>query len=342
MANGAPIWYNICTMKTTRRDFIGGLAAGTVFAAAPGCCSMCRSLRPGRVALQLYSIRTYIENKKKGTGVGLRHALEDVAAIGYEGVEFAGYYGFQPEELKRMLADTGLVPCGTHVGNDQYGFNTRNWTFDVEKLKRTLQFNLDYGNDLVICPGGGNIPPGCSWGTGKGGEVGKPSQEIDDFTKRLCDLYNKAADEAKKMGCRIGLHNHTWEHGVRMQDGTSFWDFFFSNTSKDVCMEQDVGWTTCAGDMFPGLSPIDQYKKYPGRSPTLHAKENGMGKGVKEFDAILGQPGKPDATPVDWDGLFPVTDADGVKWYVVECERHEDSLDAVRPSFEFLRAKGRV
>ena len=91
-----------------------------------------------------------------------------------------------------------------------------------------------------------------------------------------------------------------------------------------------------------------QYKKYPHRSPTLHAKENGMGKGVEKFDAILGQPGcdangKPCATPVDWDALFPVTDADGVQWYVVECERHfDDPKGAVIPSFEFLKSKGRV
>ena len=66
-----------------------------------------------------------------------------------------------------------------------------------------------------------------------------------------------------------------------------------------------------------------------------------MGKGVKKFDAILGQPGQPGATPVAWDRLFPVTDADGVEWYVVECERHDDTLDAIRPSIEFLKSKGR-
>ena len=67
-----------------------------------------------------------------------------------------------------------------------------------------------------------------------------------------------------------------------------------------------------------------------------------MGKDVKDFDAILGQPGKPGATPVDWDALIPVTEKDGVKWYVVECEKHEDTLDAVKPSYEFLKSKGIV
>ena len=228
-----------------------------------------------------------------------------------------------------------------------YGFDMKKFSYDPEVLKRTADFELGYGNTLVICPGGGNFPPGCSWGTGQGGEACPPSQAIDDFTKRLVELYNKAAAVAATMGCKIGLHNHTWEHAIRMQDGTSFWDYFFSNTSSDVCMEQDVGWTTCAGDFIPGLTPMAQYKKYPHRSPTLHAKENGMGKGVKKFDAILGKPGcdetgKVCATAVAWDDLFPVTDADGVEWYVVECERHFDDIaGAVVPSYNFLKGKGR-
>ncbi len=330
-------------MNISRRNFLGGISAASAFAVAPGCCSLCKSARPGKIALQLYSLNKWIPAQDKVGKVALAKALKKIAEIGFEGVEFAGYYGATPAELKAMLADAGLVAVGTHVGNDRYGFNVKENKFDAEVLKKTLDFETAYGNTLVICPGGGNIPPGCDWGTGRGGTVGKPSQEIDDFTKKLCDLYNKAAVEAAKMGCKIGLHNHTWEHGVKMQNGMSFWDFFFSNTDKAVCMEQDVGWTTCAGDMFPGLTPHEQYKKYPHRSPTLHAKENGMGKDVKEFDAILGQPGKPGATPVDWDGLFPVTDADGVEWYVVECERHFDDITkAVVPSFEFLKSKGRV
>ncbi len=319
-------------MNISRRNFLGGMAAGAALAAAPGCCTKCcKALRPGKVAVQLYAVGPYVDK------VGPEKAFAELAAIGFEGVEFAGYYGKSPAELKKLLADNGLAVCGTHVGNDRYGFDVKKGTFNPDVLKKTCDFETAYGNTLVICPGGGNFPPGVSWSTGQGGEVSKPSQAVDDFTKKLVELYNEAAVVAKGMGCKIGLHNHTWEHGIKMQDGTSFWDYFFTNTCKDVCMEQDVGWTTCAG-----VDPCEQYKKFPGRSPTLHAKENGMGKDVKEFDAILGQPGKPGATPVPWDALFPVTDADNVQWYVVECERHRDSLDAVKPSFEFLRSKGRI
>lgn len=310
-------------MNLSRRAFLGSMAAAGAASVLPaGCATMCCGKgKVGQLAVQLYSIRTYIGGKKDKAGkeivkgVGLDQALKDVAALGYKAVEMAGYYqyGNNPQGLKAALDAAGLVACGTHVGR---------MAFAPENVAKTCDFNLAYGNDLIICPGGGNFP-------GKG-------ENLDDFLKKLVDFYNKAAEDAAKYGCKIGLHNHTGEFNMKMKDGTTYWDYFFSNTDPRVCMEQDVGWTTCAGH-----DPCEQYKKYPHRSPTLHAKENGMGPGVKTFDAILGQPGKPGAKGVEWDRLFPVTDADGVKWYVVECERHEDSLDAIKPSIEFLKSKGR-
>ena len=321
-------------MNITSRNFRGASALPGAAFLAPACCSSCCGPLYRNVALQLYSLKDYIGGKKK---VGLEKGLADVRAIGFEGVEFAGYYGFKPCEIKKMLADNGLKVCGTHVSNDQYGFDVKKGTFNPDVLKKTCAFETGYGNTLIICPGGGNIPPGASWSTGRGGEPCKPSKEIDEFTKKLVELYNKAAVVAKEMGCKIGLHNHTWEHAIKMTDGTSFWDYFFTNTCNDVCMEQDVGWSTCAG-----VDCCEQYVKYPFRSPTLHAKENGMGKNVKTFAAILGQPGKPDATPVPWDRLFVASDKNKVEWYVVECERHfDDPNGAVKPSFQFLRSKGR-
>jgi sugar phosphate isomerase/epimerase len=202
------------------------------------------------------------------------------------------------------------VACGTHVGRGECS---------PEKVKATCEFNLAYGNNLIICPGGGNFP-------------GK-KENLDDFMKMLVDYYNTAAETAATYGCKIGLHNHKGEFERKLSNGQTYWDYFFSQTADNVCMEQDVGWTTAAG-----RDPCIQYAKYPHRSPTLHAKENGMGS--KKFDAILGQPGD-GAVGVAWDRLFPVTDADGVKWYVVECERHFDSLMPITESFKFLQSKGR-
>ena len=310
-------------MQMNRRSFIGSAVAAASATALPGCCSFGCGGSKAQVAVQLYSIRTYIGGKKDKAGkvlvngVGLEKSFEDVAKIGYKGVEFAGYYGFSAKDLAKMLKDNGLVACGTHVGKDAFG---------PDKVKETCEFNLGFGNNLIICPGGGNRPAGVAWNATSGVK--------DDWWKYLTEYYAKAAEDAAKFGCKVGLHNHQWEFQMKLSDGTTVWDYFFKNTPSNVCMEQDVGWTTCAG-----FDPCEQYVKYPHRSPTLHAKENGMGcKG--EFHAILGQPGE-GAKGVDWDKLFPITDADGVKWYVVECEKHEDTLLAITESFKFLKSKGR-
>ena len=306
-------------MNISRRNFLGGMTAASAFAVAPGCCSLCKSARPGKIALQLYSLNKWIPAQDKVGKVALAKALLKIKEVGFEGVEFAGYYGANAAELKQMLADAGLVVCGTHVSNDKYGFDMKKFTYNPEVLKKTAEFELAYGNNLIICPGGGNFP-------------GK-KENLDDFMKMLVEYYNTAAETAAKFGCKVGLHNHKGEFERKLSNGQTYWDYFFSNTSESVCMEQDVGWTTAAG-----CNPCIQYTKYPHRSPTLHAKENGMGS--KKFDAILGKPGE-GAVGVAWDALFKATDADGVKWYVVECERHFDSLMPITESFKFLQSKGR-
>ncbi len=312
-------------MKTTRRSFIG---AASAFAAAPACLAAAGRWK-ARIAVQLYSIREYIGGKKDGSfkGVGLAKALADVKALGYSAVEFAGYYGFKAADLKKVLSDNGLAACGTHVERS---------AFAPGEIQRTIDFNLAYGNNHLICPGGGMWPD-------KGWDKG-----YDEWWKRMVEFYATAAATANKSGCTLGYHNHTreFEKSVAMKDGTLMWDYFFSNTPSNVCMEQDVGWTTAAGQ-----DPCYWFKRFPRRSPTLHAKENGCftdatGKRIwaDHFEGILGQPGTFDdgrkAPGVDWDKLIPATEEDGVKWYVVECERNAANLKAIDESFKFLKGKG--
>ena len=296
----------------SRRAFIRDLAGASAFAFGGCKCPFCCG--PGaQIAVQLYSVNKYLRTN------GFAKTIADVAAIGYKGVELCtGYGGNDPKEIRKILDGNGIVACGIHVGKDAFG---------PEKVAKTCEFNLAIGNSLLICPGGGNFPPKP--------KEGEKTVALDDWMKTLVDFYNTAAENAAKYGCKVGLHNHMNEFNLKLKDGTTYWDYFFTNTDPRVCMEQDVGWTTCAGH-----DPKEQYRKYPHRSPTLHAKENGMGPNVKTFDAILGRPGEPGAIPVDWDGLIPVSEADGVKWYVVECERHFDDLSAITPSYDFLKSKG--
>jgi sugar phosphate isomerase/epimerase len=303
-------------MNLSRRQFFGFLGTGAAAAALPGSlvAADCRCRSAAKIALQLCSLDGYVGK------VGFDRALEVVAAIGYKGIELEScwQYGENPKGLRKAADAAGLKVCGRHLGSAAFGFDVKKWTYDPEEMKKTCEFDMTFGNNLLICP---SNSPG-------------PGQDLDEFLKRLVDLYNKGAADAAKFGSHIGLHNHMAEFNLRMKDGTTFWDYFFSNTDPNVCMEQDVGWTTCAG-----VDPCEQYKKYPHRSQTLHAKENGMGAGVKKFDSILGQPGQPNAKPVNWDGVIAAAEKDGIEWLIVECSRHSGDLSAVLPSYDFLRRK---
>ena len=149
-------------------------------------------------------------------------------------------------------------------------------------------------------------------------------------TKQTAATGQDAALEAK---VEETLSRLTTEEKVGQM---TMWEYFFSNTPAGVCMQLDVGWSVTAG-----TDPCSWFKRFPRRSPSLHAKEV-FARGAP---GIVGQPGKlPDGTPrkgVDWDKLFVTTDLDGVKWYVVECETNPASLLSITESFAFLHQKGR-
>src|SRR5690348_14320052 len=77
------------------------------------------------VGLQLYSVRNDCARD-------LPAVLKEVARMGYEGVEFAGYHGRSAEEIRSMLDDLGLKCCGTH---------TKMPLLEGDEFEKTVEFN---------------------------------------------------------------------------------------------------------------------------------------------------------------------------------------------------------
>jgi len=62
------------------------------------------------VAVQLYTVREYLDKDFKGT-------LARIAEMGYAGIETAGYpAGFTAGDAARLFKDLGLTLCSAHVG----------------------------------------------------------------------------------------------------------------------------------------------------------------------------------------------------------------------------------
>jgi sugar phosphate isomerase/epimerase len=195
------------------------------------------------VGVQLYSVR---EQAAKD----LPKVLEAVGKMGYKGVEFAGYYGFDRDAkgLRKLLDDNGLKCCGTHTDLE---------TVTGEALKATVELHHVLGNRFLIVP--------------------SLSAEDAAGWADLAKTFNEIAGKAGALGMRVGYHAHAGD--FRKFGDRTAWDIFFGNTGKDVVMQLDTG--NC---MQGGADPVAILKKYPGRSATVHLKEFGG-----PADAVIGQ-----------------------------------------------------
>jgi len=185
------------------------------------------------IALQLYSIRHECERDLPGT-------LRAVAEMGYEGVEFAGYYGRSAEELRLMVDELGLAVAGTHIGID---------TLLGDPLAETVAFNRVLGNKYLIVPG---LP-----------ESYRNSRQAWLDT---AGVFNQIAENLAPEGMWTGYHNHHIEFSP--MDGELPWDTFFGNTDPRVVMQIDLG-----NALHGGGDPIPYVSRYPGRARTVHLKE---------------------------------------------------------------------
>lgn len=222
------------SFEPTRRDV---LRMSAVAAAAVVLPSVAIAETPAKkipIGLQLYSLRK--ELAKDFTGV-----IAAVGKMGYDAVEFAGYYGWdkKPAELRKLLDDSGLKCCGTHTHLD---------TLEGDNLQKTIELHKTLGNKFLICP--------------------SLSAKDAEGWVNLAKKFNDIAARAKESGMFVGYHSHASDY--KKFDGKTAWEIFFDNTSADVIHQLDTGNTIDGGG-----DPLALIKKYPGRTKTTHIKEHG-------------------------------------------------------------------
>ena len=195
------------------------------------------------IGLELYSVRNLIPKDFPGT-------IEAIGKMGYQGVEFAGYHGWdrKPTELRKLLDDNGLKCCGTH---------TALTTLEGDNLKKTAELHTILGNKFLICPSL-SAKDAAGW-------------------EELAKKFNDISAQAKELGMFVGYHSHASD--FKKYDGKTSWEIFFDHTHPEVVHQLDTGNTLDGGG-----DPLALLKKYPGRTKTTHIKEHGGSK-----DAAVGE-----------------------------------------------------
>ncbi len=204
-----------------------------------------------KYAIQLYSIKDVSETQGLAASLKLSHEM------GYDSVEFAGFFGLTTDEVLRELDKNQLEVMGLHHGAGEF----RN------DAKACVKLAKDLGAKSICVPY-------YNCGTAK---------EWVDFAKELNEWGKMLRDE----GILFGYHNHVHEYAP--VEGHTPIELIFENCDKEnVFYEMDTRHVALAG-----VDPVAEAKKYCGRIDILHARDTdgkedcGVGAGIVDFVSVV-------------------------------------------------------
>lgn len=218
-----------------RREFM--TAMGAVGMTGTGLfstgCATGSSRRLDRIGVQLYTVRSAMQESVERT-------LERVAAIGYQEVEFAGYFDRSPQEIRQVLDQNGLSAPGAHVPLERL---ENDW-------EATVAAALTVGHHYLVAP---SIPPA--------------DRTSLDAYRSFAERFNRLGERAKAARLSFGYHNHDFEFAP--QGGRMPYDVLVEETDPAlVDFEMDLFWITKAGG-----DPSAYFRTHPGRFHLVHVKD---------------------------------------------------------------------
>lgn len=208
-----------------------------------------------RVGLHLGTVRDRLDADFAGS-------LREIALLGYQEVEFAGYHGRDPEEVRRALRAAGLEAPAAHVS-----FRTM-----MSDWERAIVAAHAIGHRYLVVE---SIPS-------------NRRQSPGDY-RRAANLFNRAAATASVAGMGFAYRNGASDFEP-MEDRTPF-DVLLEETDPDrVHLEMDLQAVWRGGG-----DPVESLERHPGRVHLLHLTDMGAGgesvpagEGTPELARILG------------------------------------------------------
>jgi len=215
-----------------RREFLGTMGVLAAGAVLPACAPRVPR-RLDRIGLQLYTVRDLMSKDVEGT-------LAAVAGAGYTEVEFAGYFGKSPADIRAMLDRHGLTAPAVHTGD-----------ITPDAWAKALDAAHVIGHQYIVVPW---IPE-------------ERRKTLDDW-KRVAADFNRAAATAQAAGLQFAYHNHDFE--FPLVEGRVPFDVLLAETDpKLVQLEIDLYWITKGGQ-----DPLAYFARWPGRVPLVHVKDS--------------------------------------------------------------------
>lgn len=189
--------------------------------------------RLDRIGVQLHTVKDEMKRNVAKT-------LEQVSSIGYAEVEFAGYFGQSPREIKTFLERNNLNAPSAHVS----------FADMKNSFKETVSAAKEIGHRYLIVS---SFHP----------EIPKTLEDVH----RLAIFLNQTGKFCNEEGLQFGFHNHATE--FQPIDGKLPFDILLEETDpKFVVVQIDTYWVVHAHH-----DPVVYLRKFPGRFPLFHLKD---------------------------------------------------------------------
>jgi sugar phosphate isomerase/epimerase len=218
------------------------------------------------IALQLYSLRDELAHDFEST-------IRRVAAIGYAGVETAGFpAAVTPSQAKALFDELGLAVCAAHAPLPL-----------GDKQQEALDLMATLGTDRMI-------------------SAYMPPEEYSSLSRTVMTVeqFNEAAAVATANGLRLGVHNHWWEFEPLPGNAIRPYQVWLDQLDPAVFFELDTYWAQVGG-----VSPLDALAALGDRVELLHVKDGpadsaqsdmtAVGQGTVDYTGII-----PAASSVEW------------------------------------------
>ena len=266
------------------------------------------------VAYQLYSAREDVAQD-------MAAVFRQLKQLGYDGVEFAGFFDKSAKDIRSMLDSQGLIPVSSHcplsvMQADMFG---------------TIAYHVALGLKYIAIPY-----------VDEAYRPGNPG-----FAELIRFVYKFGA-LCKEAGLQLLYHNHDFEFAP--VSGGYGLDFLYASTPPEYLSTQiDTCWVKYAGE-----DPAAYVRKYTGRAPLVHLKDYVGTKGEGSPYALIGKKenepldtqqfqfrpfghGSQDAKAIVEAGI-----AAGAEWFVVEQDLSYDRspLEDAAMSLNTLRQVG--
>lgn len=183
-----------------------------------------------KIGIQLYSLADDMSKD-------IDFTLSQIKKIGYDGVEFAGFYDKTPYEIKQLLEKHGLEALTSHTGADSF----------LENPDKMLEYFKVLGLDYMVIPG--------------------INLDKEHYEESLIKI-KRTIKILKESNIKLVYHNHSQEY-VYDEEGNLIIEKLLKDTNGEMLVEVDIAWVRYAG--FDVADYID--KNYKGMLPFLHVKD---------------------------------------------------------------------